>query len=108
MDNAMAQDTTIHVKVEPSVAEGLRRLAQHRKQTVGELVRQAISTCYQPDLLGLSDVQRQAVEAYRGGYISLGRLAERLGLSPVATRRWLKEHDIDQNTCFSLDDSSNA
>lgn len=104
----MAQVTTIHVKIEPSVAEGLRRLAQHRKQTVGELVRRAINMCYQPDFLGLSEVQRQALEAYRGGYVSLGKLAEQLGVSPVDARRWLIEHDIELNTCFSQDDAAHA
>ena len=104
----MAQDTTLHVKVEAKVADGLRRLAKSRKQSVGELVRHAISICYQPDLLSLTDAQRQALEAYRGAYISLGKLAEKLGMSILDARRWLSEHGMAQNTSFSQDDAENA
>lgn len=104
----MSQVTTLHIKVEPAVAQGLRLLAQRRQQTVAELVRQAIDACYQPDLRTLTDVQRQALEAYRGGYISLGKLSEKIGMTALDARQWLLEHGIRQNTCFSPGDSQNA
>jgi hypothetical protein len=104
----MAREITLHIKVDPVVAEALRSLARRRKQSVGELVRYAINTCYQPDLLNLTDFQKQALEAYRGGYVSLGKLAERLGLSALEARRWLSEHDIVQNTRCGQDDVENA
>jgi predicted transcriptional regulator len=104
----MAQDTTLHIKVESEVAAGLKDLARRRKRTVSELVRNAISAFYQPALLGLTDKQRQAVEAYRGGYISLGKLAEQLGMSSIDARHWLTDHGIQQSTSFSRDDVDNA
>ncbi len=104
----MSQVTTLHIKVEPAVAQGLKMLAQRRQQTVAELVRQAIDACYQPDLRTLTDVQRQALEAYRGGYISLGKLAEKVGMTALDVRQWLLDHGIHQNTCFSSGDSENA
>jgi len=104
----VAQDTTLHVKVESSIAEGLKALARRRKQTVAELIRRAIGICYQPDLLGLTDTQRQALEEYRGGYISLGKLAEAMGLTAADTRLWLNEHEIRQNICFAGGDTENA
>ena len=104
----MAHDSTLHVKVEPGVAKGLKTLARCRKQTVGELVRRAIGICYQTDLLGLNESQRQALEAYRGGYVSIGKLAEVMGLSHLDMRRWLNEHDVQQNSCFGQDDVVNA
>lgn len=104
----MAQDSTLHIKIEPSVAESLRRLAKTRRQTVGELVRRAIATCYQVDQLGLTDQQRQAMEAYRGGFISIGKLSEIMGRSVLDMRPWLNEHGIEQNVCFGEADTDNA
>ena len=104
----MAQNATLHVKVEVTVANELKRLAKRRNQSVGELVRQAINVCYQPDLSNLSDVQAQALAAYRGSYISLGKFAEKFGLSLLEARHWLNEHNVPQNTCFGEDDARNA
>ena len=104
----MAQTATLHIKVEPAVARGLKQVAGHRRVTVGELVRQAVQTCYQTELLGLTAAQRQALEAYRGGYISLGKLAEAMGLTPLGLRAWLNERGLKQNTVCAKDDVAHA
>ena len=56
----------------------------------------------------LSDQQRRAVEAFQGGYISLGKLAEEMGMNIWNTRKWLIEHDIPQNNSFFENDVKNA
>jgi predicted HTH domain antitoxin len=104
----MAQESTLHVKVEPQVARGLKALAHKRHQTVGELVREAVMATFQSSLQGLTISERQAMEAYRGGYISLGKLAQAMGLSVLDMRRWLTEHDIPQNSSFGQEDAENA
>jgi len=104
----MAQTATLHIKVEPSVARGLKQVAERRHVTVGELVRQAVQTCYQTEWLGLTAAQRQALEAYRGGYIALGKLAEAMGLSPLKAREWLNERGIAQNTVCASEDLVHA
>jgi predicted HTH domain antitoxin len=35
-----------------------------------------------------------AINAYREGFISLGRHAEVLGIDPISARTYLKEHNI--------------
>ena len=104
----MAQTATLHIKVEPAVARGLKQVAGRRRVTVGELVRQDVQTCYQTEWLGLTAVQRQALEAYRGGFISLGKLAEAMGLTPLKVREWLHERGIAQHTVWDKDDVAHA
>ena len=107
MDKNM-QNATIHIKVEPELADSLKRLSRKRETSVGELVRQAVRSCYQLDLLSLNESQRRAVEAFQGGYISLGKLAEEMGASVWDTRKWLEEHDIPQNSAYLDNDVRNA
>ena len=102
------QSSTIHIKVKPELAKGLKALSRKRETSVGELVRQAVLSCYQLDLLNLNEKQRRAVEAFQGGYISLGKLAEEMGMNVWNTRKWLMEHDIPQNNSFFEDDVKNA
>ena len=102
------QSSTIHIKVKPELAKGLKALSRKRETSVGELVRQAVLSCYQLDLLNLNEKQRRAVEAFQGGYISLGKLSEEMGMNVWKTRKWLIEHDIAQNNSFLEDDVNNA
>jgi predicted HTH domain antitoxin len=83
-------------------------LSRKRETSVGELVRQAVLSCYQLELLNLNEKQRRAVEAFQGGYISLGKLAEEMGMNVWNTRKWLIEHEIAQNNSFLEDDVNNA
>jgi len=102
------QSSTIHIKVKPELAKGLKALSRKRETSIGELVRQAVLSCYQLDLLNLNEKQRRAIEAFQGGYISLGKLAEEMGMNVWSTRKWLDEHDIAQNNSFLEDDVNNA
>ena len=104
----MMQRSTIHIKVKPELAKGLKALSRKRETSIGELVRQAVLSCYQLDLLNLNEKQRRAIEAFQGGYISLGKLAEEMGMNVWSTRKWLAEHDIAQNNSFLEDDVNNA
>ena len=102
------QSSTIHIKVKPELAKGLKALSRKRETSVGELVRQAVLSCYQIELLNLNQKQRRAVEAFQGGYISLGKLAEEMGMKILNTRKWLAEHETAQNNSFLEDDVKNA
>ena len=102
------QSSTLHIKVKPRLAKGLKALSQKRETSVGELVRQAVVSCYQLDILNLNEKHRSALEAFKGNYISLGKLAEEMGMNVLNARRWLEEHDIPQNNSFLEDDLKNA
>ena len=102
------RNTTLHIKVKPEVAKGLKELSKKRGTPVGELVRRAVTSCYLVDLLDLSEKQRRALEAYRGEYISLGKLAEEMGMNMWETRSWLEEHDIPLSNSFLESDVYNS
>ncbi|NQU65398.1 MAG: ribbon-helix-helix protein, CopG family [SAR324 cluster bacterium] len=98
------QSSTLHIKIKPELADGLKELSRKRSTSVGELVRRAVVSCYQLELLDMGEKQRRAVEAYQGGYISLGKLAEEMGLSVLKIRKWLEDYDIPQNNSFHEND----
>ncbi len=102
------QTATLHVKLDPEVDARLRQLARKRNVSKGQLVRQAMASCYQLSFDDLPRHQQQALAAYEGGFISLGKLAEKMGRSALEMREWLAEHDILQNTAFALEDADNA
>lgn len=104
----MARDTTLHIKIEPEIARNLKHLASKRQQTMGELVRQAINSCYQVDFLELSVEENRALAAYQGGYISMGKLSESMGMHVLQLRSWLSEHGIEQNSVYDEMDPLNA
>jgi len=94
--------------MKPELAKGLKELYKKRETSVGDLVRQALLSCYQLEFLDLNEKQRRAVEAFQGGYIRLGKLAEEIGMNVLNTRKWLHEHDIPQNNSFREEDVKNA
>jgi len=102
------QTATLHIKVSPEFAGSLKRIALRRKESVGEIVRQAVVSSFQAEMTCIPVHQRQALEAYCGGFISIGRLSEILGKDVMSARKWLNEHDIRQNTVYSREDSENA
>ncbi len=102
------QSATLHIKVRPEIANELKSLSQKREISVGELVRQALLSCYQLDLRSLGKKQRRALDAFQGGYISLGKLTEEMGMNVWETRQWLHEHGISPNHSFYKDDVENA
>ncbi len=102
------QSSTLHIKIRPEIANGLKMLSKKQELSVGELVRRAILSSYQLDLLNLSVKQKRAVEAFQGGYISIGKLSEEMGMKIWDTQKWLKDHEIVQNNSFLEDDVKNA
>ncbi len=76
--------------------EQLRRMKLYAKRegtTLGKLVRDAIDTVYgKKD--PVEERRKVALSAYEEGFISLGKLAEVLGLDPVSTRHYLKERGL--------------
>ena len=88
----MPQDTTLHVKLDSETDKKLKKLAYDCGKSKGQLVREAISACYQTAMEDLPLRQRQALSAYQGGYISLGRLARVMGMHVLELRPWLQKH----------------
>jgi len=104
----MPQDATLHVKLDSETDGKLKKLAYDQGKSKGQLVREAISACYQTAMDDLPLRQRQAVAAYQGGYISLGKLARAMGMHVLELRDWLKEHDITARDAFAETDAANA
>lgn len=104
----MPQDATLHVKLDSETDNRLKKLAYDRGKSKGQLVREAISACYQTSLDELPLRQSQALSAYQGGYISLGKLARVMGMHALETRHWLEEHGIAQRNVFRDEDVANA
>lgn len=71
----------------------LKRFSRQQGRTLGELVRTAVDEAY-GERDDLEERRRVAVEAYRQGFISLGKLGEVLGLDPVGARAYLKKAAI--------------
>ena len=108
MEGDMPQDATLHVKLDTDTDGKLKKLAYDQGKSKGQLVREAISVCYQTSLNDLPLRQRQALSAYQGGYISLGKLARVMGMHALELRGWLKEHGIAARNAFSETDVANA
>jgi predicted transcriptional regulator len=104
----MTQEATLHIKLDLELDEQLAKLARARNSSKGRLVRDAIAACYQLSTEGLPVQQQRALAAYQGGFISIGKLAEAMGMHVLDLRSWLAEHGIAQNTAMSLDDHANA
>ena len=71
----------------------IKRYSRKEGRTMGELIRDAIDQVYQ----SRDAVEKRmdlALEAYKEGLLSLGRVAEVLGMDPVSTRDYLLEKGI--------------
>ncbi|MEO5368295.1 MAG: UPF0175 family protein [Magnetococcus sp. WYHC-3] len=104
----MAHNATLHIKLDRGTDDRLRKLAYDRHTSKGQLVRDAISTCYQTSLTEMPINQRQALAAYQGGFISMGKLARAMGLSALDIRNWLTEHGVNQNNTYREEDAAHA
>jgi len=104
----MANDFTLHVKIPGEMDKKLKRLAYTRGMSKGQLVREAITTCYQTAMEELPIHQKQALSAYQGGYISLGKLAEVMGMHVLVLRRWLNDRGISPQSVYGGNDVRNA
>lgn len=70
----------------------LKIYAKKEGRTLGGLIRDALDVVYKKKDV-LEQRRQVALSAYKEGFISLGKLAEVLGLDPVSARNYLKEHD---------------
>ena len=104
----MPRDATLHVKLDQETDRHLKRLAASRGKSKGALVREAIASCYPRLPEDLPAKQRQALSAYQGGFISLGKLARVMGIHALDLRRWLNEHGIPQSIAYAEQDAANA
>lgn len=104
----MVQTATLHVKLNADVDQQLKKLARLRNLSKGQLVREAISACYQTTLADLPVHQRQAIHAYEGGFISLGKLSQVMGMHTLELRHWLQEHEIAQRSTYNELDVDHA
>jgi predicted DNA-binding protein len=104
----MSQDVALHIKLDNETDQKLKKLAYEQGKSKGQLVREAISACYQTAMEDLPLRQRQAIAAYQGGYISIGRLARGMGMHVLEQRKWMKEHDIPTREAFNQSDITNA
>ena len=71
----------------------LKSCARKEGKTLGWLVREAVDAAYKKEN-SLECRKSIAIDAYKEGLISLGQLSEILGVDPVSTRLYLKEHKI--------------
>jgi hypothetical protein len=104
----MAHTATLHVKLDSEMDEQLKRLAASRQTSKGQLVREAVSACYRTNLTDLPLTYRQALSAYQGGFISIGRLARTMGMHVLDLRRWLNERDLAQTNVHGDQDAVHA
>ncbi|OHE58679.1 MAG: hypothetical protein A2Z47_14290 [Thermodesulfovibrio sp. RBG_19FT_COMBO_42_12] len=71
----------------------LKSYARKEGKTLGELVREAIDMVYQKKD-SLEQRQSVALNAYKEGFISLGKLSEILGIDTVSARLYLKQKHL--------------
>ena len=84
-----------NVMLTPHQHSTLKQRAVSLHSTLGELVRNAIDSSIVTDT-----VERRhqvALAAYREGFISLGKLAESLGVDPLTARSYLQERGFVQS-----------
>lgn len=70
----------------------LKSYAKKGEGTLGGLVREALDVTYGKD--ALQHRKSIAIEAYKEGLISLGKLSEVLGIDVVSARLYLKKRGI--------------
>lgn len=74
----------------------LKSYAKKEGRTLGELVREALDAIYKKR----DEVEHRkavALDAYKEGLISIGKLAEILGVDVLTARRYLREKGIPVN-----------
>jgi predicted HTH domain antitoxin len=71
----------------------LKQYAKKEGKTLGKMVREAVDQTYKKKD-SLEKRKQIAIDAYKEGFISFGKLAEVLGLDPVSARIYLKDRNI--------------
>ena len=88
----------------------LKLYAKKEGRTLGGLVRDAIDVVYKKKE-PLEERRQVALQAFQEGFLSLGKLAEVLGLDPISARNYLKEkgiHFASQDNIELVQDIENA
>jgi len=88
----------------------IKAYARKEGKTLGSMVRDALDVVYKKKDI-LERRKQTALNAYGEGMISLGKLAEILGLDPVSARLYLKELGIPlqvQDRSGAAGDAANA
>ena len=73
--------------------KAVKAYAKREGKTLGRMVREALDAAYQKKD-PLERRRETALAAYREGFISLGKVAEVLGLDPVSARVYLREAGV--------------
>ncbi len=87
--------------------KAVKAYAKREGKTLGRMVREALDAAYR-DKDPLERRRETALAAYREGFISLGKLAEVLGLDPVSTRVYLKQTGVSVQSQDAADIASDA
>lgn len=98
-----------NVMLTPHQHSSLKQMATAMHRTLGELVRDAVDSTFTLD--AVERRHQVALAAYREGFISLGKLAESLGVDPLTARSYLKERGIEQQVqgvAEVMSDAANA
>ena len=82
-----------NIILEDDQHEKLKIRAKQQRRTLGSLVRAAVDTAYK-ERDPLEERRQVALCAYKEAFISLGKLAEVLGLDPLIARNYLIEEGI--------------
>jgi len=88
----------------------IKAYARKEGKTLGNMVRDALDVVYKKKDI-LERRKQTALNAYGEGLISLGKLAEILGLDPVSARLYLKDLGIPlqvQDRSGAVDDAADA
>lgn len=75
----------------------LKAFARKKGTTLGELIRRSVDRTYKKQD-SLEHRKSIALESYKEGLISLGKLSEILGIDTVSVRLYLKEQRIPIKT----------
>jgi predicted HTH domain antitoxin len=73
--------------------KAVKAYAKREGKTLGRMVREALDVAYKKKD-PLERRRETAVAAYREGFISLGKLAEVLGMDPVSARSYLRKAGV--------------
>jgi predicted HTH domain antitoxin len=73
--------------------KAVKAYAKREGKTLGRMVREALDAAYQKKD-PLERRKETALAAYSEGFISLGKIAEVIGLDPVSARVYLKEAGV--------------
>lgn len=73
--------------------KAVKAYAKREGKTLGRMVREALDVAYRKKD-PLERRRETALAAYREGFISLGKLAEVMGLDPVSARAYLRDAGV--------------